>query len=435
MIFEPNPLYYWMAEKYAKNKVSDDKIIICNEGGARSSKTWDTIHLITTFCDHNRDRPIPLKIGFFRYTLKDAREKLYEEDFKKCLKTIGIFDIKCASKENQSPEYKLFGNDIVFRGLDDASEQPTFDIVFINEALEIPSENFVFGLMMRCKKLAIFDWNPRYTVHWCFEMEGRPYTYFSKTTYRNNLKLDPAIAKSIERYSPWHLDDLHLPEKERRPHKENIESGTVKDWHFRVYGMGERASKMGVVFPNVKWHKEITTDCEEYFYGLDFGNTTGVYAFSYGCLNQDGLWFDDPIYGSFATKEDIASDSNSGLKNFWITLKSWLLSKGLKDKEIIIVSDSAQPQKITDLNVFAELDGFNCRFAPVKKFAGCIRWRIDIINRHKLNLVDRPHTRKEQENYTYREINGIPIDEPIDDFNHAWDAKGYSIQYQDAVKY
>ena len=431
MNFNPSNLFYWMAKTYSDNKTEDNKIVFCNEGSSRSAKTFDAIHLIIAFCDHNKNKP--LSIGIFRNTLKDSREKTYA-DFKKCLKIIGIYDKNCALNENQSPKYNLFGSEIEFRGLEEDTEQKGYDIVFVNEALEIRTESKIAGLKLRCRMCMIFDWNPKYTIHWVFEYEGRPGVYFSKTTYLNNKHLEKSIVTEIESRSPWRLSDLHLPVNERRPHKDNIKNGTADAWYFKVYGMGERANRDGLIFPNVTWVKELTKDTEKHFYGLDFGNTTGIYALTVGAWNQDGIHFDCPIYGSFANKEQIAVDSNSGLKLFWETTKAWLDKEGLKDKEIIVISDSAQPAKITDLNIFAERDGYAVRFGGCKKFPGCVIWRLDILNRHKIHFVLRDHIKKEQENYAYRTVHGIAINEPIDDFNHAFDAMGYSIQYEDYLR-
>ena len=279
MVFEPNALFYWMLKMYSENSHHKKQIRICNEGGARSSKTWDTIHLIVAFCDQHRYKDIPLKIAFFRNTLKDCRDKLYEEDFKLCLKTIGIYDKANARKENQSPEYNLWGNDIFFRGLDEATEQPTYDIVFINEALEVNSYGKVAGLFFRCRKLVIMDWNPKFTAHWCFDLEGQPLTFFSKTTYLNNPKLAPEIIENIQRYSPWHLDDLHLPETQRRPHEQNIANKTANRFYFLVYGMGMRGAMEGLIFEDVKWIDQLPDQFDKEFYGLDFGFTSDPSAF------------------------------------------------------------------------------------------------------------------------------------------------------------
>jgi len=51
------------------------------------------------------------------------------------------------------------------------------------------------------------------------------------------------------------------------------------------------------------------------------------------------------------------------------------------------------------------------------------------LKKYKIHLVDSGDkketdlaVRKEQSNYKFKEINGIQLDEPIDDFNHFWDS-------------
>ena len=429
MTFEPNALFYYMAKTYAENKKKDNQIIFCNEGGMRSSKTFDAIHFIVAFCNQNQNKG--LKFYFFRKTLKDCREKLYESDFVECLKIIGIYDKSNARNEGVNPEYNLYGNKLYFRGIDSIGTEATYsDGIFYNELMDEESYNNISGWVTRCKKFVIFDWNPKYTLHWIFKWENRPDVFFTHTTYKNNKKLDTATIKSIESTSPWHLDDLKLPKDKRRFNEVNIANGTVDEWFFEVYGMGLRANRAGLVFPSVTWHDKLTTNYEKYYYGLDFGNTTGIYAFAVGCDNEYGIWFDCPIYGSFATKEDIANDSNSGLKRFYEAFKAWLNDFQPKG-EVMVIADSAQPLKIRDLNQWCDADRLNVKFYPVKKFPGCVEWRIDVIKRKSINLVERTHIKHEQENYIYQTINGISLNKPIDDFNHFWDSAGYSIQYQE----
>ena len=86
MRFDPNPLFYEMARVYSQNKTPDNKIILGNEGGTRSSKTWDTYHLLLTFCDHNPDKGLDIYI--LRDTLTHCRDFTFK-DFKKCMKLIG----------------------------------------------------------------------------------------------------------------------------------------------------------------------------------------------------------------------------------------------------------------------------------------------------------------------------------------------------------
>lgn len=407
MNFKPNNLYYWMVDKYISNKTNENKIVICNEGSSRSSKTWDAFHLIYTFCDHNRYLDIPLEIGVFRRTLKDCREKTYEKDFKGCAKTIGFYNKEDARKENTSPDYYLFGNKIEFRGLDDGSEATAYDIVFINESLEVESELLISGLKMRCRKLMLFDWNPKYTLHWVFEYEGRPFTYFSKTTYKNNVHLEQSVITEIESKSPWDLKDLHLPENERRPHKQNLIDGTIDEWYFKVYGMGERANKTGLVFPNVTWIDKFPEDVEQIGYGFDIGYTHDPSALTKVGINGDNIYIELLMYQP-TENASIAAP----------------LIKAVAPELDYLVCDSADPQFIIDLNLQ------QITTVAVKKFAGSIKYGIGLLKSYKIHLVKNTDVQKEQENYAWRQINGISLDEPVDGFNHFWDSARYVTMFR-----
>lgn len=410
MNFDPNSLFYYMVKTYHEKKTEKNKIIFCNEGGSRSAKTYDAIHFITAFCSQNQDKPIPLRIGFFRNTLKDSREKLYY-DFKTCLKIIGIFDSNNAFKENQSPEYYLYGNKIEFRGLDEDTEQVGYDIVFVNEALEVDTESKISGLKMRCSKLMIFDWNPKYTIHWIFEWEGRPDIYFTKTTYKNNKHLTQSIITEIESESPWHLDDLHLPKNERRPHIENLKNGTTNEWHFEVYGMGVRANKSGLVFPNVNWIESLPESYDVKYYGLDYGFTNDPTALTEIRVKKNAESEKIDVYCRLLIYEP-TKDAD--------ILMKLINAIDPKIKEFQFCSDSADGGfMISDLR----RNGYN--IIAVSKPAGSILYGIDLMNRVNLHIVKNKNAIAEQENYSYMTVNGIAINEPVDKFNHMWDSIRY----------
>lgn len=372
-----------------------------------SSKTQDAFHLIETFCDHNRDKP--LKIGIFRNTLKDCREKTYD-DFKKFLKQIrGIYNVDNARGELSSPTYNLYGSTIEFRGLDDETEQKGYDIVFINETLEVESETKIIGLIMRCTKLCIFDWNPKYTQHWVFEWENRPFVYFTKTTYKNNKHLEKSIVTFIESRSPWNLEDLYLPKNERRPNIENVKNKTCDEWWFEVYGMGIRANRDGLIFPNVTWINSFPNDSEldVFGYGLDFGFTQDPSAFVKVGLkeNKEGksdLYLDLKIYEPTANA-DVLFDMIKLIEPNYENYNVW--------------ADCSAPLMIGDLRRF----GMNIYAVTDKS----IMYGIDLMNRFNIHIVYSPEFKKEQENYCYRTIHGIAVNEPIDKFNHAFDASRY----------
>jgi hypothetical protein len=61
------------------------------------------------------------------------------------------------------------------------------------------------------------------------------------------------------------------------------------------------------------------------------------------------------------------------------------------------------------------------RVLAANTFPGSIKYGISLIKKFKVHLVDHPAVRKEQSNYRFREVQGIRLDEPVDDHNHFWD--------------
>jgi len=431
MTFDPNQLFFYLAKLYSDNFANvpageRQRLIICNEGSTRSSKTWDFIHFLVAFCDNNRNKAYEVYI--YRDTLTNCRDYTLKE-FQKCLSIIGIYDDAKLVGYGQKPYYNLFGNHIYFRGLDGGIEAQPSDICFFNESLEMDPEP-VKNVLMRCRVMACFDWNPKYTDHWCFDMEGQPNTFFTRTTYRNNKHLEQTIIDGIEAWCPWEFEDLHLPEQQRRVNAKNQQNKTIDKFRWSVYGEGIRAAMEGLVFDQVTYIDSLPTDVSKHWYGLDFGNTTGTYAFSDTChkkINDKGnLYADCPIY----------EKGFEDLRQFYNVFKAFYQSKkDQRQEQWLIICDSAQPQKISDLNAYAQSDSLNVAFLPCKKFTGCVTWRIDLIKRHILYLANRPWIKKEQENYFYQKINGISLNEPLKNgFDHFWDALGMSIQYEQSLR-
>ena len=413
---DPSPLYYWMAKVYSENKTPDNKITLLNEGGFRSAKTWDAAHLIFTFCDHNRYGKMPLEIGVFRNMLKDCREKTYEKDFKKAGQMSNIYDRKDILKENQSPEWYLWGNKISFLGLDELTEQPSFDIVFINETLEVNNENKIKGLYGRCKMLFIRDWNPRYTHHWVFDWEGRPDVFFSHTTYKNNKHLEKSIVTFIESTSPWHLDDLDLPEDQRRPNEENIKNKTVDKWYFLVYGMGIRASREGLVFPFVTYVNEMPKDIEYVSYGVDFGETAETAIVKSGLkLKPKGqkhdLYLQKLFYKPTETSKDVV-DVVIALK---ITTHLWC--------------DNNQDNENAGIGWVHDMRAAGIHAVLTRKFPGSRAYWIASLKNFNIHIVKDPDGdfQREQENFCYRVVDGIQLSETVKKYDHLWSAAGYSV--------
>lgn len=234
--FDPNKLFYRMAAAFQNALAKGKRLIICNEGGSRSGKTFDTFDLLTFICDQNRNAGLDIYI--LRDTLTNNRDYTLK-DWKKLQKLNGI---ELKGKDTPKPEYKLYGNNIYFRGLDDESNTEGYpsDILFINEVLETEKTK-VEGLLMRCRKLVIFDWNPKLTKHWIFDYEGRPDVLFTRTTYKDNKHLEQTIIDEIESYNP--------------EVEQNVLNKTANLFRWKVYGLGVRADQEGNVFNDSQLNK------------------------------------------------------------------------------------------------------------------------------------------------------------------------------------
>lgn len=289
--FDPNDLFYVMAAKVADFWTRGKKLIICNQGGTRAGKTFDAFDLITFICDQNRDKLLDTYI--LRNTLTDNRDYTLK-DWKKLQAINGI---ELIGKESPKPEYKLFGNNIFFRGLDDEENTEGYpsDILFFNEALELDKSQ-VDGLIMRCRKLVIFDWNPKLTKHWVFDYEGRPDVLFTNTTYKNNKHLEQTVIDGILAYNP----EIEA----------NVINKTANLFRWRVYGLGLRTDMEGNVFNDSQLDKFSLQDID-----LKTGTKiawvdvkdqgTDMLAMPIGMITSNFVYVFDAIYSGGKSEETI----------------------------------------------------------------------------------------------------------------------------------
>lgn len=396
MNFDPNPLFYEMVRLYSQ-RPQDDKIIICNEGGTRSSKTWDFFHFLVFYCDQFRNSN--QEIYCHRDTLTNCRDYTLK-DFINCLKVIGVFDHTKLTSVGQKPYYNLFGNHVFFRGLDDEKNMEGYpsDISFFNELLEVENENKIAGIKMRCRKLIVADWNPKYTAHWAFEYEGRPNTYFTNTTFRNNKHCPKAVISEILSYEPT---------------LENIKNGTSDQFRWDVYGLGKRGAMKGLIFPNVTYIDKFPDIA--YTYGLDFGFSVDPCSFVKFAQEGNNIYAELLIYTPIETPEII--------KSTFETLKI--------EQTIPITADSADKyisENKGSIEMVRSLRTYNYQVTKVNKTQGVMFWLLKMKG-FKVHIVKNSlysHARKEAENYRLKEINGIAINQPEDKHNHFWDSLRYA---------
>lgn len=419
MNFDPNALYYKMVQIYSENKTDKTKVIIGNEGGTRSSKTWDSFHLLYTFCDHNPNRG--LEIYILRDTLTHCRDFTFKE-FKKCMKLIGANVLY--TSQGQKPNAIINGNTIFFRGLDDEDNTEAYpsDILFFNEILETKKTK-VDGLIMRCRMLMIMDWNPKYTDHWVFDMEERDDTYFTHTTYKNNIHLEESIISEILGYEPWLPGSYQIIDNEMiyngkpisdtnqpPPHTTNKKPD---EFRWKVYGLGLRGAMTGVIINQLEWIEEFPDIA--YTYANDFGFTNDPNALGKYAEDEHNIWFELLIYQPIDTPEEL----NAAFQAVGV------------EKYDVIACDSSDKYTGENKGTIEMVRGLRelgyYSVFKISKTKSVMFW-LSSMTRKKLHCVKNhlwKKVKKEKENYKFKEINGILINQPIDKWNHVWDMVRY----------
>ncbi len=327
--------------------------------------------------------------------------------------------------EKTAPELSLFGNDIRFRGLDHESKEgyPS-DIVFYNESLEMDQER-ISGIQMRCRKLEIYDWNPKYTQHWCFNMEGQPNAFFTHSTYKDNFHLQQSVIANIEKYCPWHFDDLHIEdEKKRRPHPINITAQTANKHKWRVYGEGIRSAPEGLIFQYAnyidKWPDNVA-----HAYGLDYGFVNDPSALVKGGETPTDIYLDLLLYEPTATP----------------TILDGALNALKIERHLPITADSSDKFTAQNKGTYEftkELRQLGWLVKPVKKTKNVIYW-LNKMGEKRLNIINGPlvhHARRCQENYSYKIYHGIKTDQPDGEARITVNGKSYKFSdFWDGARY
>ena len=327
-------------------------------------------------------------INCYKETYNSFKTTLYD-DFNKRLIAFGLDSPFERSKE--VPTFSILGNKVNLIGEDGTSKAHgmSCDFAYYNEMLDL-SYDFFDQTEMRCRKFWWGDYNPKVTSHWVYnKVIERPDVGFLHTTFRDNPFISETELNKILSYEDT---------------EENRKAGTVDAYKWKVYGLGMRAAMEGLIFPEVTWIDDFPDDCEEEAWGLDFGYTIDPAALvRVGVKGPNNLYIKKYLYKPVSIPEDYVM----------------LLDKIVGEKGIIWCGDD-NPAMVNDIK------GFGIPLYALKRFPGSIKYGNGLINGFKIHAVRDADFRKEQENYKRKEIGGIVLDEPIDGFNHIWEAARYA---------
>ena len=351
-----------------------------NQGGTSSSKTYSILQLLSIIAEKSKEKYIISVVSeSFPHLQKGAIR-----DFKKIMGE--RFQENSWNRTNSVYTFPS-GSLIEFFSVDDPSKSrgPRRDILFINECNNVPYETFD-QLDIRTNKFTFLDYNP-VSEFWIHEKAiiNNPENEYIHSTYLDAKDFLPVeIVKAIESH------------RERDP-----------NW-WRVFGLGEVGKLEGLVHPNFQIVDSIPDGNFIEFYGLDFGFSSDPTALVKCIAAGDELLCDLLIYEKGLTNQQIAARMES---------------LGVRKRYDEIYADCAEPKSIHEIALY----GYNIKQAP--KGPDSVLSGIQKVNQFRQYWTKRSiEAIKEQRNYRYIEdSSGKMTNKPMDDFNHAMDARRYAI--------
>ncbi|MFD2592306.1 phage terminase large subunit [Aquimarina hainanensis] len=394
------------------------------EGSSRSGKTWSWIFIIVylTTIKHKNES---IKINVYREHFADFKKTLFD-DFKRVLDLFGLPNKFHNAERVES--FKIDESTVHLLGCDKlkgSGHGSGCDYAVFNEMMFIDKKTYLQAVK-RCRKFWIGDYNPSFTDHWVFNsVITRPDVSFIQTTFKDNpfvsakekieiLATEPYLPGSYEvtedsiLYKGKPVTDKNQPP----PHPTNIENGTADEFEWLVYGLGLRGAMKGVIFKQLNWIDEFPDIA--YTYANDFGFTSDPNALVRYAEDEKNIWFELLSYTPIETVDE---------------LDEYMTTIGV-EKDTLITCDSSDKHTSENKGTVEMVKGLKnkgWKAKKVKKKRSVMYWILSM-KKKKIHCVKNrfwKDVKTERENYRFKEVQGIQINQPIDKYNHIWDAVRY----------
>jgi phage terminase large subunit len=348
---------------------------ICNEGSSRSSKTYSEMQLasyISLYPEIFGGKEISVVSPSLPHLKKGARK-----DFLDIAVEWNFFN---EDDFNRTDNKYIFPKGYVeFFGVDDAKKVrgPGRDILIINEANLISFETYT-QLALRTRETIFLDYNPADEYSWVYGVADNPSNKKIHSTYLNNRG----------NISKWQIEDI-----------ENLKD--IDDNLWNVYGLGLRGTSSENIYTNWKQIDHFP-DCEQVFYGLDFGYNNPSALVKVG-IREKKLYLEEIIYETKLTTNDLAE-----------VIKIMGLTRSCE-----IVCDAAEPKTIEELRRM----GLKATAADKSVYDGIqfMKSMPVYVTKGSANLI------KESRSYKWKtDKDGKVLDEPVKFNDHALDAARYA---------
>jgi phage terminase large subunit len=376
---QTTPVFLWNAEPERYANVDNSKKIICvNQGGSSSSKTYSILQVLFKLAIEN-PRFVITVVGqdipnLKRGAIRDASN----------IVSTSIAIQSMIDRWNGSDKIYHFKNGSIIEFTSYESSQDAKNgkrnVLFVNEANGIDYSIYA-ELDLRTSYRTYIDYNPN-AEFWVHEKVLKlPNVAYFISNYKHNPFISESITESIERLQ---YQDPQL---------------------WRVYGLGQTGKIEGLVF-DYKIVDSMPQYLNKEAFGLDFGFTNDPTTLIHCGISDGQIYTREIIYQKGLTNSDINN----------------LLRSNNISKNSIIFADSADPKSIQELKLY----GWNIR--PADKGPDSISYSISLLKQYgTINITkDSINFIKEAKAYKWKEErSGNRTNQPIDAFNHAWDATRY----------
>lgn len=362
----------------ATNKISSlRKRIRAVCGGTSASKTISILIWLIDYAQSHEGELISVVSESFPHLKRGAMR-----DFLNIMKEQDYYVDDLWNKTDYTYTFET-GSRIEFFSADQPSKVrgPRRDVLFINEANNIPYEAFD-QLEVRTKKIIWLDWNPTNEYWFYDEVKPRDDVEFITLTYKDNEALDPQIIRSIEA---------------RR---------TNKNW-WLVYGLGKLGEVEGKIYKDWLIIDDIPHEARLERRGLDFGYSNDPAAIVDIYYYNGGYLLDEQLYRKGMLNKQIADFINN-----------------LPNPQTLVMADSAEPKSIDEMKLY----GIN--ILPAQKGQGSVTQGIQYVQSKQISITKRSvNGIKEYRNYLWKtDKDGKIINEPEGGLDHFLDAVRYGME-------
>ena len=346
---------------------------IVNEGGSRSSKTYSLCQMVIVYCIQNPNKVVSI----VRKTFPALRATVMR-DFFEILKDLEIYE---KANHNMSENIYRFpnGSIVEFFSVDDEQKirGRKRDIGWCNEANELWFEDFQ-QLNMRTEDKLIFDYNPSDSSSWLYELPPHE-SQLIKSTYRDN----PFLPESIKRQ----IEDLKRTDEAL----------------YQIYALGEKAISKSNIYNNWTFTKSRPARFTNFVYGLDFGYNHPT-ALVRVYWSDGDIYIEPVIYQSYLTTSELIEK----FKDLDI------------EKTVDIMADYSRPEIIAEM----QNAGYN-----VNNANKVVKMGINYVKTFGVFCEDESNIKKEYDNYKWKKVGDLILDEPVKLYDDAMDAVRYATTY------